>query len=344
MPEAPLVHALGFSPWKRPLVRQFLHGHQVKFVRHPRQVPEGATLAVWASGPHRECLAHKPAIKRLLLEDGFLRSVGLGAYLIKPLSWVVDTRGIYYDATRPSDLELHLETARFDEEILSRARTLRSTLLESGLTKYNVGTSMWPGVSPKAAGRGEIVLVPGQVETDASIRQGTPGIRTNIELLRAAREMHPKSWLIYKPHPDVVAGLRDRGAGEERANRWCDEVVTNAPMGRLLQSVDTVHVMTSLTGFEALMRSKRVVCHGLPFYSGWGLTRDIWPASRRTRQLRLDELIAGALIQYPTYISLATMRPCTVEQTVTELIELRSNRKGQMQWWRRAMLPFLHRR
>ena len=71
-------------------------------------------------------------------------------------------------------------------------------------------------------------------------------------------------------------------------------------MGELLAAVDEVHVLTSLAGFEALQRGKRVVTYGQPFYAGWGLTEDIYPVDRRTRRLSLDELVAGALIVYPT--------------------------------------------
>ena len=57
--------------------------------------------------------------------------------------------------------------------------------------------------------------------------------------------------------------------------RWCDEVVIDIAMGELLTVVDEVHVLTSLTGFEALLRGKMVICYGQPFYAGWGLTNDL---------------------------------------------------------------------
>ncbi|WP_413889523.1 hypothetical protein [Candidatus Aalborgicola defluviihabitans] len=85
--------------------------------------------------------------------------------------------------------------------------------------------------------------------------------------------MHPQAYIVYKPHPDVVARLRKQGVCEQDAIAWCDEVLTDVSMGDLLLLVDEVHVLTSLTGFEALLQGKRVVCHGQPFYSGWGLTR-----------------------------------------------------------------------
>ena len=122
------------------------------------------------------------------------------------------------------------------------------------------------------------------MESDASLAFGAPGIRTNMGLLRAARAANPDAHILYKPHPDVLARLRAPGQGEGRALEWADEQITEVAMGTLLPLVDEVHVLTSLTGFEALLRGKAVTCYGQPFYAGWGLTRDVFPNSRRTRR------------------------------------------------------------
>ena len=77
--------------------------------------------------------------------------------------------------------------------------------------------------------------------------------------------------------------------------------------------------MTSLTGFEALMRGKRVVTYGMPFYAGWGLTRDCLKLPRRSRRLTLNELVAGALITYPRYYDWNKRDFTTVEATLEAL-------------------------
>ena len=139
-------------------------------------------------------------------------------------------------------------------------------------------------------------MVPGQVQLDASIQYGAPGIPSNMSLLQSVRKANPSAHIIYKPHPDVVAGLRKKGEGEDEAVRWCNEVVPDTVMGELLTVVDEVHVLTSLAGFEALLRGKTVTCYGQPFYAGWGLTHDLVPLTRRTGRLTIDELAAGTLI------------------------------------------------
>jgi capsular polysaccharide export protein len=85
--------------------------------------------------------------------------------------------------------------------------------------------------------------------------------------------------------------------------------------------VDEVHVNTSLAGFEALLRGRPVTTYGVPFYAGWGLTRDLGPVpARRTAQRTIDELVAAALVLYPRYLDPLTGLPCPAEIIVERLI------------------------
>ena len=337
LPKSSIVnlYAVGFSIWKRQHVRAFLQDRSVIFVRKPAGLPKRKQLSVATWGMRIPTSDFPDGTEVLRLEDGFLRSVGLGADLVRPLSWVRDTRGIYYDATKPSDLEYILKTSEFTGELKERAKKLRESLLNAEITKYNVGNIMeWR--RPLSGQR--VILVPGQVESDASIRYGAGNVKTNLDLLKASRSENPDAFIIYKPHPDVVAGLRSEGKNESAAVHFCDEVVGDISMGSLLKEVDEVHVMTSLTGFEALLRGKKVVAYGMPFYAGWGLTidRGMRPesAARRTRLLSLDELVAGALILYPTYVSRKNGQFTTPENALHELLEWRDNEKCQGKLWR----------
>ena len=331
------IYALDFSTWKRSAVRQCFPGARVVFIASAAEAPEGEVLLVWGMKPVNGEMAKNVRILRV--EDGFLRSVGLGSDLIRPMSWVVDGRGIYYDATRPSDLEHLLADTAFVPATLARATLLRERLVAEGVTKYNVGISCWQ----RPFGAGKVILVPGQVESDASLAYGAPKIRSNIGLLQAVRQANPDAYIVYKPHPDVMAGLRAKGAGEDKALCWCDEQVTDTVMGDLLMAVDEVHVLTSLAGFEALLRGKSVTCYGQPFYSGWGLTLDVVPNLRRIRQLQLDELVAGALIEYPIYLSRVSDALITPEQALDELLAWRAKSGGAEPWWREIFRMVLRR-
>jgi capsular polysaccharide export protein len=305
------------------------------------RLPGGAVLALWGSAPIPPGLPPGTPVWRL--EDGFLRSVGLGADLVRPLSWVVDRRGIYYDATAPSDLECLLAEAAIDAALCQRAAALRQAIVAAGLTKYNVGRPGWQRPAGVPPGQ-RVVLVPGQVETDASIARGAGRVRSNLALLQAARADRPDAWLVYKPHPDVLAGLRSGQALDAATRACCDEVVTDVAMHTLLDAVDEVQVMTSLAGFEALLRGKAVTTHGMPFYAGWGLTRDLGMspsvAARRARTRSLDELVAAALLLYPVYAD-AAGQACEAEDVLAELLRQREAGAGRLPWWRLALRPVL---
>jgi capsular polysaccharide export protein len=333
----PVLHACGFPRWQRSLVRQCFPGHRVVFVPKGRAAPGGAALILWGLSPLPPGAAADSIVIRL--EDGFLRSVGLGADRVRPLSWVADRQGMYFDATRPSELETFLATHKFTLEERQRAARLRARIVEGGLTKYNLSAKRWQ--RPQNGRR--VILVPGQFESEGSITFACPAEKTNMELLRAVRNLHRDAYIVYKPHPDVVAGLRLPGRDEHEVRHWCNEVVSDAMMSALISEVDELHVLTSLAGFEALLRGKPVSCHGQPFYAGWGLTHEYLPHARRDRRLKLDDLVAGALIVYPLYLSRDGASLISPEEALEALLEWRRLAGGHEPWWRGIHRVYLRR-
>ncbi|MHA6344019.1 capsular polysaccharide biosynthesis protein [Roseivivax sp. CAU 1761] len=309
--------------WKRPALQGFFGGERrMVFANDPNRAAalarrDGRRLMGWAgaTGADEEIVR---------LEDGFLRSRGLGADLVPPLSLVADDLGIYYDPRRPSRLErLIAGSPALPEDQRARARDLIARLVAAALSKYNLGGAR-PDLPP-----GRRILVPGQVEDDASILTGAGEIRSNAALLALVRAENPDAVIVWKPHPDVSAGLR-RGA-VAAPERWADVIAEGADIAALLEAVDAVWTMTSLTGFEALLRRREVVTLGAPFYAGWGLTRDLGPVPARRRdgpRPDLEGLVHAALIAYPRYRDPVTGRPCPVEVAVARLAEGRATRRG----------------
>lgn len=296
--------AAGMRLWKRkPLQRFFGAEHRVRFGETPAP---GVPQMVWAGKAGAD---HDRAVR---VEDGFLRSRGLGAELVPPLSLVTDDLGIYYDPTRPSRLEDWIaKRADLRPDQAARATRLIARLVAQGVSKYNLSGAV-PDLPP-----GHRVLVPGQVEDDASIRLGAGEVRTNLDLLRAVRAARPGAVVIYKPHPDVEAGLR---TGRVEAEGLADVIATRADPMALLGTVQEVWTMTSLLGFEALLRGLSVTVLGAPFYAGWGLTQDQGPVpDRRRARPTLEGLVHAALIDYPRYFDPLTGQPCPVEVAVDRL-------------------------
>jgi len=191
-----------------------------------------------------------------------------------------------------------------------------------------------------------LVLVPGQVEDDMSVLAGGGGLTSNLELLRRARALEPEAEIWFRPHPDVDAGHRKGAVPDIEILAHADRIVRGGGMAPLLDAVDAVHVLTSLTGFEALMRGRAVTCHGTPFYAGWGLTRDLAGVpARRARVLALDALVAAVLILYPRYLDPVTALPCPPEVLVGRMANASAtNRHGWIaplrRWQGRLMAGF----
>jgi capsular polysaccharide export protein len=246
-----------------------------------------------------------------------VRSVSLGSDLTKAYSLVVDSRGIFFDPSTESDLEHLLNTYEFDEELLERSKQLQQYLIANKISKYNIYQDKQLSLKDLTGGK-TVIMVPGQVEDDASIIYGADGM-TNLELLQKTRNNAPNAYIIYKPHPDVLAGNRKGNILIKQVMQYADNIITDASLDSVLELADEVHTMTSLVGLEALIRGKKVYTYGLPFYAGWGLTVDAKVCERRITNRKLDELVAAAFILYPRYIHPQTNELCEIEVLLKEI-------------------------
>lgn len=320
-----LAAAAGIARWKRREVEAMLWpGEPLHFARGTAEAVRaargvGGAIAVWPSkaprGLDAEAAAHGIPVHPV--EDGFLRSAGLGSDCHPPHSIILDRQGIHLDPRRPSELEALIAEGNDNPILIARAERLMRHLIEAGISKYASGGRAY---ERPAKGR-RLVLVTGQVEDDLSVQLGGAGVAGNLDLIRRARAAEPDAYLIFKPHPDVDAGHRRGRVADTQALEFIDSVVRDVPMASLLDSVDAVHVLTSLAGFEALIRDCEVVTHGQPFYAGWGLTRDLAPPidRRRGRNVTKAQLVAATLILYPRYLDPVTKLPCPPEILVERL-------------------------
>ncbi|MGF7169427.1 capsular polysaccharide export protein [Sphingobium xanthum] len=321
----PIAAAFGFAHWKRDTVDPLLWaGRPVPFRTASsdsfRDLPRGATIAVWKARIPATILAEIEAGPWHVteVEDGFIRSTGLGADCVPPLSIVVDDLGVHYDPLRPNRLEEMLIAGESSAADLDRARRLREWLVREGVSKYGVGGG---APLPREGGDRRHLLVVGQVEDDRSVVFGGSGLQSNLELLRRVRASAPDAWIVYRPHPDVEAGHRRGAIPPGMALEVADSIDPGNPISALIAMVDEVHVITSLAGFEALLQGKSVVTHGSPFFAGWGLTRDLGrPLPRRNKTLSIDQLAAAVLLRYPRYLDPLTNLPCTPEILVMRLL------------------------
>lgn len=289
--------AYGFSAWKRKFIRDFLAFPKVE-INFKNFFKPNQNDQILAWGKKAKLLKDKGYKNVITVEDGFIRSIGLGASLIRPCSLVFDDVGIYYDATQPSKIENLLKTTELTSTQYERAQNLRDLLVELNISKYNVGVAK---KLTKPSEDQKILLVIGQVEDDMSVQLGGVEIKTNLALLKEVRHNNSKAYIIYKPHPDVHAGLRVGKIEEQVVLQYANQIELDSSILECFEICDEVHTITSLSGFEALLRGLKVYCYGMPFYAGWGLTQDKFQCDRRNKNLDLDTLVYVTLVEYAVY-------------------------------------------
>lgn len=335
---APLdtIFAFNFKEWKKPYLESFFPSKKIvylpinlnknilkkKFI--PFIINNDIEVLCW--GLNIPQAIKESGIKVKYVEDGFIRSAGLGSQHTPPMSLNFDSHTVYFDARQPSDLEIILSTYDFksDVALMERARNLRALIINSGVSKYNhtVEVDIDRIYGEKSKKR---ILVIGQVEDDASIKYGCIKSYTNNDLIKMAVRENPNAQVIYKPHPDVLLKKRKEVSDPMEVASICKIITEDIPLAQSLQSIDHVYTITSQSGFEALLRDIPVTTLGCPFYAGWGGVDNRQPNSRRTAKLDVDEILAAAYILYPRYYDFEQGREVEVEDVINILTREKSS-------------------
>lgn len=347
MQNVPGYVVAGIRRWKQPHLKAFLgapnRGNRLSLVwEYDKALQEAQTLNLplvsWAAKTD-DAMTEKTKeanVRLIRAEDGFIRSVGLGSDYEMPYSLVFDDQGIYYDPQHPSALEAILNDmsnnlSRYRRAV-ERANSLIELIVKNGITKYNVGA---PHVTlPVVPDNKRVLLVTGQVDGDASVRRGGGSVQSNAQFLATVRSNNPDAYILYLEHPDVASGNRPGRIAADQLEQLADQTLYGIRVLDLLPICNELHVLTSLSGFEALLRGVPVYTYGRPFYAGWGLTKDLLDFPRRKARLSLEELAAAALILYPRYYDWDTGLFCRCEDVCERMIE---GRRPTLPLWVRTV-------
>ena len=303
------------SLWKRSFIPEFISRSAGSLAFDSKVSPKKTEL-IWGM---KSSVLPKGSHSIFRMEDGFIRSVGLGADLRRPSSLVLDDEGIYYNGKQASRLETLLNNCNLTEYDLQRATNLKERLIDSAVTKYNVDTASDTSGFREKAGQKEIILVTGQFQQDLSMEFGAVDIKDNLSLLKVVRSEFPKAYIIFKEHPDVYSGVRPGRLNDKDVMNYADEYLTDTSLLSLFMVVDRVCTICSLSGFEALCRGVKVNTYGLPFYGGWGLTSDRHEFPRRKKLRSIEELAFISLVLYARYINWNTRKLTTPEYIISAI-------------------------
>lgn len=335
------IIAIGIHPWKREVFKNFIN-KKTDILFFSKKIDAQKIISrikkynikkiyVWGNQDISQITSQFPEMKLIRVEDGFIRSIGLGSEHILPLSLCFDKMGIYYDCHHESELEKILNNIKCNEDEIKFAKKIINIIIDNNISKYNLNNVCISDKIKNIISLNKVkVLVIEQVSNDESIIFGQKKVITNKELLQTAINENKNSIILYKRHPDIVSKKRFESINfyDIKSNNVIiiDEKID---VVQLLNYVDKVYTITSLSGMEALLRGKKVITLGCPFYSGWGLTEDREKISRRKRILSIEELFIGAYIKYPKYI-LPNKNNVSLNEVINFIISSKKNINNEL--------------
>lgn len=274
---------------------------------------EGRVVVGWGrkhSGRKAERLSARTGRRLLLLEDGFLRCDLRRA---APQSLLLDDIGVHYDATRPSRME-QVIAASLGAEEAACALAIARLWATSGVSKYNHA----PDFSGDLPAR--YVLAADQTAGDPAIRLGLADRARFETMLEAALMDYPDHTVLLKTHPDVFSHGKHRNFTPRLLSHPRIRVIdSECHPAHLLDHAEAVYAVTSLIGFEALLRGKPVRCFGMPFYAGWGITNDYLPLPERRGAASLAQIVHAALVDRARYVDPARGTLTSVEASIARI-------------------------
>jgi capsular polysaccharide export protein len=253
----------------------------------------------------------------LLIEDGFVRSVGLGVEGSPSYSIVKDDLGIYYDATGPSRLEVILNSTEICKmpNLLTKARLLIEKIKVLEVSKYNNGI---PFQLPNEFNGPNVkkILIVAQTKGDSSLKYGLANQFSTRQMIDAAIEENPGAQILLKVHPDTLTGKKSSDIDVSMLPSSVSVLTEFFNPISLLKHVDHVYTKTSQMGFEALLLGKKVTCFGMPFYAGWGITDDRVYCERRQAERSVEEVFAAAYLLYSEYVDPTTRKRISLDEVI----------------------------
>ncbi|BFM01538.1 capsular polysaccharide biosynthesis protein [Psychrobacter alimentarius] len=279
-PKQRLALVIGMLPWKNHIGDWVLESSHVQIKRHfdeyyfqqwlrPFILRVNPVIYIWGykAPPYFIEYVRAQGLDIFFLEDGFIRSGPDDDSSTPPLSIVMDSQAPYFDTTRPNDLtdliaNFDFEQDGYDEAL---AQEMLDYYVSHRVSKYN--HQPYIDVTPIYGTKDrERILVLGQVPHDDSLKYGGGKDFTLLDVVKKAISENPNAQIIVKPHPmtldnpNIVSTLIELD---------CLVLTQSIHLVDALETIDHVYTITSLGGFEALLRGIKVTTLGQPFYKNY---------------------------------------------------------------------------
>lgn len=239
----------------------------------------------------------------------------------KALGFLLDDMGYYFDSNQSSRFEHTLNSDDYflEDHDLLRSRMLIEEINQFNITKYNKYVS---DVECAYHIEENCILVVDQKKGDASITFAGASDATFLEMMQAAIKDNPGKQIYFKRHPDSVH--KNFNSYRNRNLKEIEVLPDDIQIAHVLKKCEKVYTVSSQVGFEGLLKGKQVVCFGVPFYAGWGLTDDRAFVPRRNKKRKLEEIFHQVCIKQSVYFNPYTGRVVSLEELLTLILKMRA--------------------
>jgi capsular polysaccharide export protein len=162
-----------------------------------------------------------------------------------------------------------------------------------------------------------------QRQGDVSVLRSGSSANVFKDMLQYAIHKHGAQRVVVKSHPDSFIAGKEGYLVEIARASGVEVISENINPWSLLDQAGHVYTVSSQLGFEALLAGLPVTCFGMPFYAGWGLTRDRLHCERRCRALSLEHVFAAAYLRYTRYVNPDNGCPTCFEVAAERLAGMR---------------------
>jgi len=249
------------------------------------------------------------------IEDGFIRSNGLGVTGAKSMSFIIDKSGIFYDKVNDNDLKDIILKQKLSIIEEKKIRDIIKYITDNKISKYN--NICTKSIDTLNISDKKNILIIGQVDNDMSLKYGLiDNHDVYLDIIKFINSNNTNHTIYIKLHPDILSGVKKSSLDLNQLRNMNVIIITdNYNPIELLSKFEEIHTLTSQMGFEALMIGKKVHTWGVPFYSGYGITEDhniYYEDVRNTIPRSLEIVFKSMYLDYTIYIDLNKKEVCDI--------------------------------
>ncbi len=200
-----------------------------------------------------------------------------------------------------------------------------ATQMLNELFTYRLSSDKYaPDASPHhlttPSGRKKVVILDEEKQNRFKLKKVMASEKTFFEMISAAKKNHPGA-AFFLLEPKTVRSDKKKGYLRKVAEANGVQVLQNDVSSiSILSQADVVYTVASQLGLDAIFLGKKIYCFGMPFYAGWGLTKDSIKLDRRNVKRSREEIFAAFCLFMTRYRHPITSEPSSFREILRFII------------------------